>query len=242
MMMPDIIRKLNPVRLLWKFRQGTSLQRLAARAGFELGVVVDQNNFKNRHYRWFTEKHFGAVTFANEMKFRSLIDEQATCNSADGLPVLNFKSIDPMAEWAKNNKLHIHGHALIYHVNTPEWFFHENYDESAPAASREVNLQRMECYIDRVIRHFEEKFPGVVNCWDVVNEALGDIPDEYRSDDPLHLRISRLGISNPFMNYIGPDYPMQAFLFARNSYSSVSISSEPSVVSSSSSSYGGSLR
>ena len=64
--------------------------------------------------------------------------------------------------------------------------------------------------------HFEEKFPGVVYCWDVVNEAIGDSAAEYAAGDSRHLRTLRNGSPNLFLEHVGDDYVAYAFLCARN--------------------------
>ena len=76
-------------------------------------------------------------------------------------------------------------------------------------------LQRLESYITQVITHFEEKFPGVVYCWDVVNEAVGE-GSEFDPADPRHIRTTRGGVSNVFYDTIGSDYVEYAFLYARS--------------------------
>ena len=64
--------------------------------------------------------------------------------------------------------------------------------------------------------HFEERYPGVVYCWDVVNEPLGNNRFEYRADDSRHLCTQREGVPNCFLEHIGEDYVEWAFLQARN--------------------------
>ena len=80
----------------------------------------------------------------------------------------------------------------------------------------------MESYITQVITHFETKFPGVIYCWDVVNEAMGDSPAEYAADDPRHIRTKRNGAPNPFYEYVGSDYVEFSFLYARNAVEALS--------------------
>ena len=77
-------------------------------------------------------------------------------------------------------------------------------------------LARLESYITQVVTHFETEFPGVIYCWDVVNEAMGDSASEYRAGDPSLLRTTRNGQPNVFYQYIGEDYVEYSFLFARN--------------------------
>ena len=75
---------------------------------------------------------------------------------------------------------------------------------------------RLESYITQVVTHFETEFPGVIYCWDVVNEAMGDSAAECLAGDPTLLRTTRSGMPNAFYEYIGPDYVPLSFLYARN--------------------------
>ena len=75
---------------------------------------------------------------------------------------------------------------------------------------------RLKSYIEQVVTHFEEKFPGVVYCWDVVNEAVGDGADQYKVNDLRHVRTMRNGQPNPFYEYVGEDYVELSFLYARD--------------------------
>ena len=63
---------------------------------------------------------------------------------------------------------------------------------------------------------FETKYPGVIYCWDVVNEAVADGANEWVAGDPRHLRSSRGGSANLFLDHIGDDYVEYAFLCARD--------------------------
>jgi endo-1,4-beta-xylanase len=73
-----------------------------------------------------------------------------------------------------------------------------------PFVSREIMKLRLENYIKNVLTHFQEKYPGVIFAWDVVNEAIETA--DGREDglrDSLWLQV------------IGPDYIELAFTYAR---------------------------
>ena len=72
-------------------------------------------------------------------------------------------------------------------------------------------------YIDEVMTHFEEKYPGAIYCWDVVNEAVADNAGEFADDDVRHVRQVRGGKTNLFYDYIGSDYVELAFRYAYES-------------------------
>ncbi len=185
--------------------------------GFKLGGCFGLWDMNNKPYMNFVSRHFNSITCTNETKAYSLLDANATRGAADGMPVMNYGAADKMVAWAQQAGIAVRGHVLVWDaVMQYPWFFHEDYDESKPFASPEVNRARLASYIDQVIRHFEEKFPGVIYCWDVVNEAIGDSASDWRADDPRHIRVVRDGGPNFFREYVGDDYVEFAFQCARN--------------------------
>ncbi|MGN0793912.1 MAG: endo-1,4-beta-xylanase [Aristaeellaceae bacterium] len=194
----------------------TPLRDLAEDNGFYIGGALGYGQMSDPMLLMTLKHHFNTVTMTNEMKAYSLLDQRASQRSTDGMPAMNYANADKMVEWAQKCGLKVRGHVLVWDAYMTPWFFHEGYDTSRPIADRETLLQRMESYIEDVICHFEDKYPGVVYCWDVVNEAIGDSATEYMPDDPRHVRTMRSGSSNPFYDHVGPDYVEYAFLYAKN--------------------------
>ena len=185
--------------------------------GFRLGGAFGFWDMNNAVFMDFLDDHFNSLTCTNETKAYSLLDQNACRRSEDGMPRMNYTNADRMIAWCQEHGKHVRGHVLVWDaVMQYPWFFHEDYDEKKPFADPEVNRARLASYIDQVITHFEEKFPGVIYCWDVVNEAIGDSASDWRSDDPRHIRIVRDGGPNFFQAYVGDDYVEYAFLCARN--------------------------
>ncbi len=84
-----------------------------------------------------------------------------------------------------DRKIRIRGHVLVWHSQTPEWFFHENYDISKPYVDKATMNRRLEWYISSVFDHYfgeaaNKKYDGLFYGWDVVNEAV--IGNTYRTD------------------------------------------------------------
>lgn len=192
-----------------------AMYTLTEKHGFRFGGALSYNQLWDNTYLEFLKAHCNSITTTNEMKAYSLLDQGLSRSSSDGMPRMNYYAADQMVAWAQENGIGVRGHVLVWDAYMTEWFFHVDYDVNKPIASREVMLQRMESYITQVVTHFEEKFPGVVYCWDVVNEAVGE-GDEYEPDDERHVRTSRSGAINPFYDYVGSDYVEYAFLYARN--------------------------
>lgn len=129
------------------------------------------------------KKHFSAITPENHMKPMFLQPEEGR---------FDFKTCDDLVRDARSRRLQVNGHTLVWHAQTPEWFFNDN----GRPAGRELLLARMRAHIEGVAGHFA----GKVRSWDVVNEAI-DEGDGY-------LRPS------PWLSGIGPDYIAEAFIAA----------------------------
>lgn len=156
------------------------------------------------------EKHFNAVTFGNELKPDALFNYQIDGNSVptktitfEGeelqVPVVNDAGdsldfsradamVDKILEWNNahpDQKIRIRGHVLVWHSQTQEWFFHENYDITKPYVNKETMNRRLEWFISSVFDHYfgeaaNGKYDGLFYGWDVVNEAV--IGNTYRTD------------------------------------------------------------
>lgn len=194
-----------------------SLDSLTREHGFILGASYNYNHVKsNSPHLDFVKMHFSSITCTNETKAYSLLDQNASKAAADGMPVMNYYQADQMVQWAQDNGIKVRGHVLVWDAYMSDWFFREGYDSNKPYADQETMRARTKYYIEQVITHFEEKFPGVIYCWDVVNEAIGDNAQEWDSKDARHLRTIRSGVDNLFKTHVGDDYVEFAFLCAKD--------------------------
>lgn len=191
------------------------LYSLAAQYGFKMGGCLSYGQLNDANYLDFLSTHFNSVTMTNETKAYSLLSPASTA-SRDGTPVINFAQADKMIEWARDNGLKVRGHVLVWDAYMTDWFFRMGYNSRMPYVDSETMRFRLKSYIEKVITHFETKYPGVIYCWDVVNEAVADSANEWVKGDPRHLRATRSGTSNLFLDHLGDDYVEYAFLCARD--------------------------
>lgn len=192
------------------------LKELTAQYGFTIGAPLSYNQLTDYNYLKLLMHHVDTITATNEMKAYSLLDQRASQNSPDGMPCMNYKQADAMVKFIANAGMKVRGHVLVWDAYMSQWFFHEDYDTRKPIADQETLKLRMKSYIEQVVTHFETEFPGVVYCWDVVNEAVGDNAGEYKPGDPRHIRTVRNGEKNPFYEYVGEDYVELAFLYTKD--------------------------
>lgn len=104
----------------------------------------------------------------------------------------SFSTADKMVDYAVDNNLKVRGHTLVWHNQTPAWFFrdeagdliHEKPKEAIAEADRELVKRRLEEHIEQVMTHYA----GKVYAWDVVNEAVSDdYTTTHRPDSPWYI-------------------------------------------------------
>jgi endo-1,4-beta-xylanase len=145
------------------------------------GVAIPVSALDDKVRMALVTKHFNSVTPENEMKPDSFLGAKPTFNE-NGQLVLNFTNADKIMDYVlAYNKEHpediirVKGHVLVWHSQTPEWFFKENYASDGAYVAKEVMLERLEYYIKTVLQHYDgadSKYAGIIYAWDVVNEQI----------------------------------------------------------------------
>ncbi|MDR0543313.1 MAG: endo-1,4-beta-xylanase [Dysgonamonadaceae bacterium] len=130
------------------------------------------------------KKEFNSITAENCMKSENLQPEKGA---------FHFDEADRYVKFGEENGMAIIGHCLIWHSQTPKWFFT---DENGQDVSREELIQRMKDHIITVVSRYRGRIKG----WDVVNEAILD-DGSWRN--------------SKFYRIIGEDFVKLAFEFAR---------------------------
>jgi endo-1,4-beta-xylanase len=108
-------------------------------------------------------KQFNSITAENVLK-------AAPINPEPG--VYNFKPADDYVAFGEANNMFIIGHTLVWHNQTPAWFFT---DEEGNPNTPEAQKERMRSHIETVAG----RYAGRIHAWDVVNEVI-DNDGSYR--------------------------------------------------------------
>lgn len=146
---------------------------------FKIGTAVTTDELAPQATKNLILKHFNSVTLGNELKPDAVLDKAACLEMAaagdDTNPQVDISGARTILDFCRDNNLSVRGHVLIWHSQTPDWFFRENYDENGAWVSKEVMLQRMENYIKNVFEAITTEYPTVdFYAWDVVNECYLD--------------------------------------------------------------------
>ena len=143
----------------------------------------------------FVKKHFNSITMENEMKPDAVLGSKVTMITKEeaqklgyiipdnyketSVPKLNFDRIDKILQTAYDNGLGLRGHTLLWHSQTPAWFFGIDYDADEDAVDEDTMDARIDFYVSTVMDHVmqkEKEIAGetgkIVYAGDVVNEYL----------------------------------------------------------------------
>lgn len=145
---------------------------------FKIGAAVNSwqliGNGSYQKAKPLIAGQFNSITMENQMKPESLISADTKESDDNTAVVINTDTLDLVLGLAKENGMQVRGHTLVWHSQTPEWFFHEGYDAGKGYVSKEIMRSRMENYIRQVLEYCQTKYPGVVYAWDVANEVVDD--------------------------------------------------------------------
>lgn len=169
------------------------------------GTCLGSVGVNDKNLMKLVEKHFNAVTLENELKPDSMfgynndapadgsIHEEELNGETIQVPTLDNSRadaiLDEIVAWNEANpdkQIKVRGHVLVWHSQTPEWFFHEGYDKNNDYVSKDEMNKRLEWYIKSVLEYYtadDSKYKDLFYGWDVVNEAISDSTYTYRTDE-----------------------------------------------------------
>ncbi|MFD0751408.1 endo-1,4-beta-xylanase [Mucilaginibacter calamicampi] len=127
---------------------------------FLMGTAISPNITSERSKTLMDTvlKHFNTITIENNLK-------AGVVNPRPG--EYNWAPADQYVEFGEKNKMWIMGHTLVWHQQTPDWFFTNK--EGKPN-TKEEQLERLRSHIEAVAGRYK----GRINAWDVVNEQMGE--------------------------------------------------------------------
>ena len=167
------------------------------------GVSIVQSELSDDKLMEIVTKHFNAITIGNELKPDAMFGynnnavsklEDAELNGETmTVPSLDHTRadaiLDKILEWNNANpdkQIKVRGHVLLWHSQTPEWFFHEDYSATKDYVSKDEMNKRLEWYIKSMLEYYtgeSSKYKDLFYGWDVVNEAISDTTNTYRTHE-----------------------------------------------------------
>ena len=152
-----------------------------------VGTCINYSQLTNQSVLNHVKSQYNSITLENEMKPDSLLGGYANKISVSQaksmgyyipdnykestVPKINFDTVDKVMKICYENGMR--AHTLVWHSQTPQWFFKNEYSASNGYVSQSVMDARMEFYIKTVMNHvYSSRYGSCVYAWDVVNEYL----------------------------------------------------------------------
>ena len=154
-----------------------------------VGTCINYSQLTNQSVLNHVKSQYNSITLENEMKPDSLLGGYANKISVSQaksmgyyipdnykestVPKINFDTVDKVMKICYENGIGMRAHTLVWHSQTPQWFFKNDYSASNGYVSQSVMDARMEFYIKTVMNHvYSSSYGSCVYAWDVVNEYL----------------------------------------------------------------------
>lgn len=173
---------------------------------FPVGVAIDSRETSGTAAE-LLNRHFGQITPENHMKPEAWYD-------ADGA-FRRHPEATALMDFAQANDLRVYGHVLVWHSQTPEWFFQDDAGEplSADEAGRAALRERLRDHVFGIAENLSTDYgpfgsdTNPLVAFDVVNEVVSD-----GAENPDGLRRSE------WFRVLGEEFIDLAFQYADEAF------------------------
>ena len=155
----------------------------------KVGTTSSASAFFDGNVRQHITKEYNSYTAENEMKPDAILGGYAQTISVSQaksmgyyipngysestVPKLNFSTVDRLLKTCYESGLSMRAHTLVWHSQTPDWFFRYGYNPNNGYVDQNTMNKRMEFFIKTYMGHVcSSQYSSVVYAWDVVNEFL----------------------------------------------------------------------
>ncbi len=168
--------------------EATLMNTYGATYGYS-GTCINLYQLRDANQLSILKKHYNSITLENEMKPDALLGGSARLISVSQaknqgyyipdnyreqyVPQINFSTVDEVMKICYNNGLKMRAHTLVWHSQTPTWFFRNGYNGGQGFVNQQTMDARLEMYVKTVMNHvYTNQYGSVVYAWDVCNEIL----------------------------------------------------------------------
>ncbi len=153
------------------------------------GTCINLYQLRDANTLDLIKKNYNSITLENEMKPDALLGGSARLISVSDaknrgyyipdnykeqyVPQINFNTVDEVMKICYNNGLRMRAHTLVWHSQTPSWFFRNGYAGNGGFVNSDTMDARLEMYVKTVMNHvYLSEYGSVVYAWDIANEVM----------------------------------------------------------------------
>ena len=180
---------------------------------FRVGNIFNGNTIKNSAIQGIILKDHNAVECENETKPYATIVQNG---STDTNVKVTLNQCAAILDFCAKNGIAFRGHTFVWHSQTPEWFFKQNFSDNGGYVSSSVMDQRMESYIKNMFNAYATQYPSVnLYAYDVCNEVIYDGTAKNGGLRPTNGTNGQNGSSAWVRVYGNNSFVEKAFTYAR---------------------------
>ncbi len=180
---------------------------------FRVGNILNGQTVQDSTITAMMIKDFNSIECENETKPDGTMNKSQSSGNNIAVSLNGAASI---MDFCSKNNIGMRGHTMVWHSQTPQWVFKENFDDNGAWVSVDTMNQRMESYIKNMFEAIATQYPDLnLYAYDVCNECMTD--DTSRSGQGISWREPGYGNgASPWVQIYGNnDFIDQAFTYAR---------------------------
>ena len=181
---------------------------------FRVGNILNGSTVKNSTITASVLKDYNSIECENETKPDATLVQSQCSETNIGVSLNNAASI---MDFCVNNNIAMRGHTLVWHSQTPLWFFKENFNASGNWVSSAVMDQRMESYIKNMFAAIKTQYPDLnLYAYDVANECISDDSNRTANNGGTREPGENISGQSPWVQVYGSNaFVEKAFTYAR---------------------------
>jgi len=146
---------------------------------FLVGNILNGGTINNSGVKNLILQEYNSITMENEMKPNATMTQSGSTD--DNIKATLGTGARNILKFCQDNKIPVRGHVLVWHGQSPHWFFTADLKNPAtPANTSSVNWatkeqmeKRMKSYFNNLFALIKQTYPNLdLYAYDVVNEAV----------------------------------------------------------------------
>ena len=146
---------------------------------FRVGNILNGTTVNNAAIKTMVLREFNSITMENEMKPDATMTRQGSTD--DNIVASLGTGARNILKFCEDNNIPVRGHVLVWHGQSPHWFFTSDLTNPAtPANTSSVSWatkaqmeKRLKSYINNLFALIKKDYPKLnLYAYDVVNEAV----------------------------------------------------------------------
>jgi len=139
-------------------------------AYFRVGNIFNSGTISNQAIKNMIIKDHNAIECENETKPDATL---VRTNSTDTDIKVSLSRCAAILDFCVQNNLAFRGHTLVWHGQTPPWFFNQNFADNGSKVDKSTMSKRMKSYITNMFKAYHDQYPSLnLYAYDVCNEVI----------------------------------------------------------------------